>query len=329
VLIGPRFGEDAAVVDIGAAELLVLKSDPVTYTEHEAGWYVVHVNANDIAVMGGRPRWFQPTIILPEGSESSAVLVIARDIDRAARALGIAVTGGHTEVSAAVRQPIVAGDMQGLVARDELTRSSGARPGDVLVMTKSAGIEGTSILALEYARVVRRLLGSEAQRRAANFHRRPGISIVADARIAVRFRASALHDPTEGGVAMGLVEMASGSRCRFEVDVDKIPVHPWTRRLCDHFGIRALGLLGSGALLAALPAARAAALQASFRRARIPAQVIGRAVRGTGIEARSNGRRVPFVWSERDELAQLYQRRPEKLELTAAPRKPARSGHWR
>jgi hydrogenase maturation factor len=213
--------------------------------------------------------------------------------------------------------------MQGLVARDELTRSNGARPGDVLMMTKAAGIEGTSILALEYAGVARRLLGSEAQRRAADFHRRPGISIVADARIAVRFRASALHDPTEGGVAMGLVEMASASRCRFELDLDAIPVHPWTRRLCDHFGIRALGLLGSGALLAALPAARAAACLASFRRARISAQIVGRAVPGRGIEARSNGRRVPLAWSERDELARLFHVRPKKRALTASLHKNA------
>src|SRR5438094_8436983 len=117
VILGPQFGEDAAAIDLGS-HYLILKSDPVTFTVDEIGWYAVHVNANDVAVMGARPAWFQATIIVPLGSTGALVRRIFRDIDRSARALGIAVTGGHTEVSSAVRQPLVAGDMQGIVPRD-------------------------------------------------------------------------------------------------------------------------------------------------------------------------------------------------------------------
>jgi len=305
VLVGPAFGEDAAVIDLDAQHCLVLKSDPVTFTTVEPGWYVVHVNANDIAVMGAEPRWFQPTIIVPPGCSERIPLAIARDIHRAARSLGIAVTGGHTEVSAAVRQPIVAGDMQGLVARDRLILSSGARPGHVLIMTQSAGIEGTAIIAREHGKTSRRVLGRTAHTQASNFHKRPGISVVRAARIAADLGARALHDPTEGGVATGLHEMATASRCRFVVDLDHIVVHPHTQRLCEHFQLDPLGLIGSGALLAAVPARRAGQLLDAYGRARIAARVIGRVVRGREVEARRGGRTVRFGWSARDELTKI------------------------
>lgn len=304
VIVGPAFGEDAAVIDLGRV-CLVLKSDPVTFTASELGWYAVHVNANDIAVMGARPRWFQPTIILPPRCSDRVPRAIVRDIHRAARTLGIAVTGGHTEVSEAVRQPIVAGDMQGLVTRRRLIRSSGARPGDVVVMTKSAGIEGTAIIAREHERTARRVLGRAGYLVAARFHHRPGISVVRDAVIAARHGASALHDPTEGGIAAGLFELATASHTRFIVDLDEIVVDGCTRRLCQHFRLEPLGLIGSGALLATVAPDGAASLLQALARNGVTARVIGRVMRGRGVEARRAGRRVRFRWSQRDELTKL------------------------
>ena len=305
VVVGPAFGEDAAVIDLGS-RYLILKSDPVTFTTDEIGWYAVHVNANDVAVMGATPAWFQATIIVPPGTTASAVRRIVRDIDRSARQLGIAVTGGHTEVSPAVHQPIVAGDMQGLVARHRLVTSAGARPGDLIMLTKAAGIEGTSIIARSFARQARQILGTRGQQVAARFHRRPGLSVVADALAAARAGAHAMHDPTEGGVAAALFEMASAAHARFVVDVDRIPVLPHTAQLCDGFGLRPLSLIGSGALLLTLPPGRARALELALRRRRIPVTCIGSVARGSGVEARSGGKRIPFAWSPRDELTRLF-----------------------
>jgi len=304
VLVGPTFGEDAAVIDLGG-QCLILKSDPVTFTADEIGWYAVNVNANDVAVMGARPAWFQATIIVPPGTHAAVVRGIFRDIDRSARQLGIAVTGGHTEVSPSVRQPIVAGDMQGIVSRKRLVRSAGARPDDVILLTKAAGIEGTSILARTFSRAARTVLGAQCQRAAARFHRKPGISVVAEALLAAPAGATAMHDPTEGGVAAGLFEMAAASGRRFVVDLDCIPVLPPTTDLCAHFGLRPLGLIGSGALLLTVSPQRAAGIQRRLRRARIPVTCIGRVARGAGVEAHRGGRRVRFEWSERDELTRV------------------------
>ena len=304
VVIGPRFGEDAAVIDLGD-RYLILKSDPVTFTAQDIGWYAIHVNANDIAVMGAQPRWFQTTLIAPPGTSDRTVQQILRDVHLAARTLGIAVTGGHTEISSAVTRPIVAGDMQGTVMRDRLVTSAGACPGDVLILTKWAAIEGTSILARERPQVARRVLGANRQRVAARLHRRPGISVVAEARAAARAGATAMHDPTEGGIAASLFELASASSCRLDVELDRIPIHPFTRDLCAHFGIAPLGLIASGSLLATLPPSRVAPLQSRLAAARIPVTVIGSVQAGRGVRARCAGKRVPFTWSERDELARV------------------------
>ncbi len=304
VVLGPAFGEDAAVIDLGS-QYLILKSDPVTFTADEIGWYAVHVNANDVAVMGARPAWFQATIIVPPGSSPATVRQIVRDIDRSARRLGIAVTGGHTEISPTVRQPIVAGDMQGVVPHAGLVTSSGARVGDAILMTKAAGIEGTSIIARAFAAEARKLLGRQQQLQAARFHHRPGISVVTEALLAARSGATSMHDPTEGGVAAGLFELSAAARKRFAVDLDAIPVLPPTARLCAHFGLRALGLIGSGALLLTIPQSKVDVLRRALRQRRIPVACIGRVGAGRRVEAHAHGKRVRFEWSQRDELTKL------------------------
>ena len=172
-------------------------------------------------------------------------------------------------------------------------------------MTKVAGIEGTSIIARRFAREARAALGVGGQRRAARFHHRPGISVVGEARLAARAGATAMHDPTEGGVAAALFELATASGRRLVADLDRVPVHPYTARLCARFGLRPLGLIASGALLLTIPEPRAGRLLASFRRRRIPAAVIGTVQVGRGVDAYRAGRRVRFEWSPRDELTRL------------------------
>lgn len=304
VRIGPAFGEDAAVIDLGS-QYLILKSDPVTFTADEVGWYTVHVNANDVAVMGCRPAWFQATIIVPPGTGAAAVTGIARAIHRTARGLGIAVTGGHTEVSAAVVQPIVIGDMQGVVRRTDLITSAGAGVGDVVALAGAAGIEGTAILARTFRQEAVRLLGVAGQRRAARFHHRPGISVVAAALAAAKAGATAMHDPTEGGVAAALAELASASGRRLRIDLDAIPILPLTAKLCAGLDVRPLGLIASGALLVTLPPRAFARMQRALRRLGVPLTRIGTVEAGRGVTATRAGKRVRFEWSPHDELARV------------------------
>lgn len=309
VLVGPRCGVDAAVVAVGRHKL-ILKSDPVTFTTGRLGWYAVQVNANDIAVMGGRPAWFQPTILVPPGTRSGVVMTIARDIDSACRSLGVAVTGGHTEVTDAVTRPVVAGDMHGLVVASRVITAGGARAGDRVLLTKAAGIEGTAILAHERARELRRVLPATVIRSARRLRDRPGISVVAEALIAARHGASAMHDPTEGGIRAALHEMAFASGVRLEVDLDRIPVRPPTADICRHYGIDPLGLIGSGALLVTVPARRAPALVRAWAHRGIVGRVIGSVENGRGVRAIRHGRQVRFPWLARDEIITALESKP-------------------
>lgn len=304
VIIGPRFGEDCAVIDLGE-QYLITKTDPITFATEDIGWYAVHVNANDIATMGARPRWFQACLLFPQFTTEETVRRVFSQIDAAARDLGIAVTGGHSEVTSAVSQLVVVGDMHGIVAKDRLVTSNGAHPGDLMVMTKSAGLEGTSILAAEKADVLRSHLEESLRQEALNLRYHPGISVVKEALIAAGHGATAMHDPTEGGIAMGLYELASASALGLTLDQDAIPILPVTQHICRYFGLNPLGLISSGVLLLTIPPDRWPALQKAFQSQGIAAGVIGAMQPGREIQAIAHGKSVPFTYSEADELLKV------------------------
>jgi hydrogenase maturation factor len=192
--------------------------------------------------------------------------------------------------------------MQGLLVASRIITAGGARPGDRVLFTKAAGIEGTAILARERAGELAGALPAALVRSAQALRQRPGISVVPEAVIAARHGASAMHDPTEGGVRAGLHEIAFASRVRLVVDLDRIPVLPPTAALCRHYAIDPLGLIGSGALLVTVPAPRAGRLLRAWARRGIDSCVIGSVAPGRGVRAMRRGRPVPFPWLARDEI---------------------------
>jgi hydrogenase maturation factor len=254
VILGPGIGRDVAVLDFGDTALVV-KSDPITFATDALGWYVVNVNANDIAMAGARPRWFLATLLLPEGqTDRDLVAAIFAQIRGACETLDISLVGGHTEVTYGLDRPVLCGQMLGEVARGKLVLPTGIQVGDALLMTKAVAIEGTSILAREAGE---RLLQAgcspaEIEAGAACLYD-PGISVVAesDALTSVA-TVHAMHDPTEGGIATGLWEMAEAGEVGLDVDTSRIPVHPLCDRFCALLGLDPLGLIASGTLLAAV-----------------------------------------------------------------------------
>ena len=301
VHIGPRFGEDCAVIDLGD-RYLVATTDPVTFTTDRPGWYAVHVNANDVATMGARPAWFQTGLLLPPSAIEATVRDLFTQIDAACRELNVSVIGGHTEVTPAVTQPVVVGTMTGVVAKDRLVTTAGMQPGDLVVMTKTAGLEGTGILFHAQRAALEAVLPAGLYREASDVRQTFGISVVRDALLAAEHGATAMHDPTEGGVAMGLFELSAARDLGLRLDLDRIPVLDSTAAICEHFGIDPLGLIGSGALLLTLPADKWPDLDRAYRTAAIPAAVVGSVTATAGIDAKRNGRPAPFVYSQQDEL---------------------------
>lgn len=253
IIVGPQIGEDAAVIDFGE-KYLVAKTDPITFTTHRIGWYAVNVNANDIATMGATPKWFLTTILLPERKTNKRLVTqIFHDIIEAAQALHITVCGGHTEISSTIDRPIIVGTMLGEVEKDKLVVNSRACPGDDLLLTKGIAIEGTSIIAHKKASVLKKEFGNQFVKRAQAFINNPGLSVVADALLANTVaQIHAMHDPTEGGLATGIMELASVSGTGVIIDREKIPCYTETEQMCKFYNIHPLGLIASGALLIAL-----------------------------------------------------------------------------
>ncbi|MDE2897134.1 MAG: AIR synthase-related protein [Chloroflexota bacterium] len=310
VLVGAEPGEDAAVIDVGGPELLVAAADPITFAAADIGTYLLAVNGNDLAVMGAEPRWLLATVLAPAGTTATRIQALLDDVAGACAAANVALVGGHTEITDSVTSPVVAGTLLGTVAHDSLIRTAGARPGDALLLAGEIAVEGTAILAGDHADTLRRAGVSEAdiQIGAARLQS-PGIS-VRPAAEALRTAAEvhAMHDPTEGGLAAALHELAEAAEVGVVVDRDAVPVLPECRRICRALGLDPYALLASGALLASLPAARAPAAVAALQRAGLAAAVIG------DVTAASEGRRwtvdgkdVPIPTVERDELARFLE----------------------
>ena len=314
VVLGPRPGEDAALIDFGD-RYLVAKSDPITFATDLIGWYVVQVNANDLAVMGATPRWLMATLLLPEGSDRAMVESIFDQLSDACREHDITLVGGHTEVTYDLPRPIVAGAMLGEVAKDRVVLTSGAREGDSIVLTKGIAVEGTAILAREAAETLREAgVGEEVLARAARLLFEPGISVRREAEIACEAGARSMHDPTEGGLATGLLEMASASGLGLRVDAARIPVLPECRMLCDALGLDPMGLIASGSLLAAVPPDRAAGLIDALGDAGIEAWEIGRFTEpsaGLKLETDLGVEELPRF--DRDELARYFGSQPTEI----------------
>ena len=308
VALGARAGEDAALIDMGD-RYLAAKTDPITFATDLIGWYVVQVNANDLAVMGATPRWLMATLLLPENTSAADVRAIFNQLLEACDALGVTLIGGHTEITYGLPRPIAICAMLGEVAKDRVVLTSGAQVGDSIALTQGVAIEGAAILAREAAdALTAKGVAQDVIRRARELLFTPGISVAKAAAIACDVGGvNSMHDPTEGGLATGLLEIATAADVGIVVDAARIPVLPECRAVCDALSLDPLGLIASGALLATLPSADAHRLVAALERAGIPAVEIGRVTPASeGLRLISNGAERALPAFERDELARFF-----------------------
>jgi hydrogenase maturation factor len=309
LLVGGAIGEDAAVIDMGD-RYLVATTDPITFATDEIGWYAVNINANDVACTGARPGWFLATLLLPENKTSPALVEqIFQQINTACTELGITLAGGHTEITYGLDRPIVVGQMLGEVTRENWVRGNGAQVGDDILLTKGIAIEATTIMAKEKLAELRQYFAEEELAAWANFLRQPGISVVRDAAIAVGVGGvHALHDPTEGGVATGLHELAQAAGVGLEIFEEQLPYLTETTTLCRHFGLDPLGIIASGALLIAANPQFTAKIREALSGAGIQASVIGRVQpveKGRVLVSREGTHSLPTF--TRDEITRLFQ----------------------
>ena len=273
LLSGPAIGEDAAIIEMGE-KVLVLATDPITAAIQNIGWLSVHINANDVATCGAKPLWFLNSILLPMQANEELLGTIMRQIDQAAHELNISVIGGHSEVTPGLNHPIITGFMIGEADRNAYVTSSGARPGDKIILTKQAGIEGTAILATDLAHILKNKLSATSFKKAQGLINE--ISIVREAMLAVEVGGiDAMHDPTEGGVINGLWELAEASRVGITVYEERIPISCETKTICNVLNIDPLKIMGSGALLIVTKSNKVEAVKSTLQKEGLMASVIG------------------------------------------------------
>jgi hydrogenase maturation factor len=258
-----------------ADELLLASSDPITGAEDKAGWLAVKVAINDIAATGGEPICILVTLLLPETALLSDLEQIIDDINEACLEEGVQVAGGHTEVTQGLKQPLISITALGKTRNRRVLSSSNAKVGDDIVVTKWAGMEGTSILVRDFTQAFAGVLDEGSIEQAKKLFSM--ISVTLDGRIAAEVGANACHDATEGGVLGAIYEMCQASGLGAVVYADKIPVLPVTLRVAEFCKIDPLRLISSGCLVVTAPDGEA--LCKAYREAGVNAKVVGKIVR--------------------------------------------------
>lgn len=302
LLQGPGVGEDAAVIDDGN-KVLVVATDPITGAIGNVGWLAVHINANDIASTGARPLWFLCATLLPEDADEELLEEIMEQINDACLELGVSLIGGHTETTPGLDRPILVGFMIGEAKKDAYVTTGGAKPGDVIILTKAAGIEGTAVLAQDLKSVLEERVGREVLSSAESMLNL--ISVVPEAMRAIEVGGvHSLHDPTEGGLLNGLWEMAEAAGVGVIMREEAVPIAEETRLISEALCIDPLKLMGSGALLIVSEPARAGRIISALCEIGVDASIIGevtpKAEGRTLVKA--DGSKVPIEAVDQDEV---------------------------
>ncbi len=305
VLVKPGIGLDCAIVDVGE-RYLVFKSDPITFVTDDIGWYLVQINSNDIVTTGGLPKWLMVTMLLPEGGTSAEMVHAINDqINAACKEKGISLIGGHTEITHGIDRPILSATMIGEVEKAHLITPAGACRGDKILLTKGIPIEAVAILSNEFPGRLADVLESAELKEAQNAIFSPGISIFKDAQIAISAgTVTAMHDPTESGLAGALWELSEAAQQELAITEEKIPISDIASKVCHAFDLNPLATIASGALLLTCSNDSAESIIRALGENEILCREIG-VVGEAGVAVTLDGE--PMIRPDRDEITKVYE----------------------
>ncbi len=311
VIMGSKIGEDAAVIDIPGENYLVVKTDPITFATDQIGYYIVNINVNDLVCTGAKPKWFQSTILLPEENTTEELVEgIFTDIHNTCKSMRITVIGGHTEITPNLDRPLIIGSLLGEVKKEKLVLTSGAEPGDALILTKGIFIEGTCIIGREKQNeLLKHNYDLSFIERCKNYLYKPGISVYKEALLANKhFKIKAMHDPTEGGIYTAIAEMTIASNTGAYIEEKKIIILPEPKILSKIFDLNPYNTISSGSLLIAVNQKDSSNVIDLLRKNKIVSEQIGTFVsKDKGLKVKkSNGKKSLLKYSETDEITKIF-----------------------
>jgi len=309
VILGPGTGLDCSVIDFGD-QYLVIKTDPISLTSQNIGRYAVEINVNDIVTTGAKPQWMLTTLILPENETTFKDLEkITEQLIEYTSKYGITIIGGHTEITTGCTRPILSATLIGTVAKNKLISPADVQIGDKIFLTKEIAIETISILSNDFSLQLEQVLTKEELKEAQNYINNPGISVFKDATLIKEgFGITAMHDPTEGGIASALWELSIASNKTLIIDPEKIPTSNLTKKICNYFSMNPINSISSGALLFSANPDRSKDIIKEFKDHNLPVSEIG-IVQGDGFGVYLNTlpNQVALPRPERDEITKIFQ----------------------
>jgi len=310
VILGAVFGEDVALTRIKNG-ILVSHIDPIVGAVKNIGWLAVHVACNDIATSGAPPRWILILVLLPEKYHESNLDEIMSDAARAAKETGVTIIGGHTGFSSSLSRPLVAVTAFGTLSNQTPICTKGARIGDHVILTKGIALEGTAILAYDFADTATKLGLSQQDIDEAR-HLLKEVSIIPEALLLAENGATAMHDVTRGGLMETLLEIARLSEAGIQINSSDLLISDVVTRFSKMFKFDPLKMISSGSLVATLPPGRVEAAGNNLKTAGIPFADIGVIIEGEGVTIMQGNQAVHHneIHCEEDELARMWQLYP-------------------
>lgn len=294
-------GEDCAVIDYGEYEC-VISTDPITASVNDIGRLAIHISCNDIASNGIEPLGITLVVLLPDGTTREDVKQIMAQAGEAAESIGVEIIGGHTEVTPAVNQPVIVSTAFGRGVAGESAPSTRMQPGDWILMTKTAGLEGTGIIASDKGHELEGVLTAEEMTHALELLKQ--VSVVKEGIAAGKVGTSGMHDVTEGGILGAVWELCHLENMGCEVWEDQVAIDPVTVKIAAHYGIDPLRLISSGSMIIMASDERKDAIMKAVESEAIAISCIGRicpAEEGARIK-RKNGETCEITPPEADEL---------------------------
>lgn len=306
VILGATFGEDVALTRVGS-DILISHVDPIVGAVNNIGWLAVHVACNDVATSGAPPRWIQVLVLIPNKEDEPLLKKIMSDIEQAADEIGVSTIGGHTGYSASLSRPLVAVTALGTLSGREPVLTNGANVGDHILITKGIALEGTAILAGDFANTALDLgLTSQDLKEAKKLMKK--VSVIPEALVLAQHGAKAMHDVTRGGLLETLLEMSLLSNVGVQVNYNNIPIPIVVSRFVKAFQFDPLKMISSGTLVAAVDPFRLEEAKANLIEAGIPFADIGEIIPGQGVKVIKDSQTIHYqeIRAEEDELARMW-----------------------
>lgn len=272
VLTRAGIGKDCAVLDFGD-DVCVVSTDPITGATHDLGKLAVQISCNDVASNGAEPIGLLMTILAPPKSTEEDIKIIMEDANKTASELNVEIIGGHTEITDAVNRIVVSTTVLGIQLKKNMLRPETAKIGDKILITKTAGIEGTAIISKELEHKLKDIVSQELIEEGKSLSK--DISVVTEGKICGLIGVPYMHDITEGGVLGAAWETAAATGKGIKISLKAIPLKDSTREICRVLNINPYRLISSGSLIIVSPAEKINKVQKELKQIGIESTVIG------------------------------------------------------